>query len=322
MSSYLLYIKLEIIITEEYDGVSPKNFLKKRLNVSYSKLVKLLKDKRITINKKKIKQDTILAKGDVIKIWDNTIELRDTKENKETKSENLNINTIYEEKDFLAINKKPGIVVQGAAEKNTSLVLHLNYLKEQNNDELNEYNYVHRLDKDTSGVLLIGKNSSAIRELNKIFKSKEIKKTYVCLCDGLFEEKEGTIEVTLSRMPDNSFEKVSVGDSGSFARETKSHYKVIDEYEFQNQSFSLVEVVIETGFMHQIRVHMKHIKHPIIGDDMYGNRFVNSMFEELLPRQFLHARKLEFEYNGKEYKIKAKLSNDLNKALNNMKKIV
>lgn len=312
----------EIKITKEYAGTSPKGFLKKKIDASYNKIFKMIKDKRLTLNGKKIKADDKLKQGDIIKCWLDDIKPRNdgTKENYVAKEkENLNINTIYEDEDLLILNKEAGIIVQGAQDNKTSLSLHLEYLKNKNKDfSETQYFHIHRLDKDTSGVLVCGKNKIAIRELNEIFAKRKIIKKYICLCDGQFEKSEGTIEVNLDRNEQGIKEKMFV--SKKTGKKSISNYKVLGEYDFKDETVSMVEVEIKTGLTHQIRVHMKYLGHPIIGDKMYGNNYINQIFEKSLNRQFLHAQSLEFEYKKTKHKFVAPLTKDLNNLTKKLKK--
>lgn len=306
----------DIEVGKEYDGVSPKSFLKKKLDVAYSRLPKLLRDKRITLNKKRIKKDSVLRSGDIVRVWLDDIKLREEKRNFE-KSEDLGIPVIYENEDFFVFNKPAGVVVQGAQDNDKSLSLHLAFLKRQNKDDDSfEYKHVHRLDKDTTGVLLVAKNIFALRDLNEIFRTKNIVKKYWCLCSGRFDHKEGKVSLFLKRTPEGSREKVMVAKEGeSGARKTLSLYKVLEEYKFRDEDFSLVEVELKSGFTHQIRFHMKYLGCPVVGDRMYGNSFVNGIFDRVLMRQFLHAKSLSFDYKGKSYAFEADLSEDLKSVL-------
>jgi RluA family pseudouridine synthase len=312
----------EIKITKDYEGVSPKGFIKKMIDVPFTKVHKLIKDKRLTINGKKIGQDQKLKTGDILKCWLDDIKLRGESqtvsmtENQEAK--NLGIGTIFQNEDLLILNKEAGVVVQGAQDNDTSLSLHLQYLKNKNKD-LKEFNYfhVHRLDKETSGVLVCVKNQIALRELNKIFAERKITKKYLCLCDGQFEKQEGTIEVLMDRNEQGVKEKMKIVEIGG--KKSISHYKVIDEYEFKDETVTMVEVEIETGLTHQIRVHLKSIGHPVVGDKMYGNTYINQIFGSSLSRQFLHAQSLEFDYKDEHHKFIAPLTQDIKSLCNKLK---
>lgn len=314
-------MSIEIKVTKEYDGVKPKNFLKKKIDVPFFKVVNLISDKRITLNGKKIKQDDVLHEGDVIKIWPHDISLRDVKKYHEN-MEDLGIDVIYENADFIVFNKLPGIVVQGAQHDNKSISLHLAWHKNKIGDLSDfEYFHAHRIDKDTSGLLVVAKTAVSIRDLNEIFRERGVVKKYICLCVGEFDKKEGEIDVFLKRTEEGVREKVKVcktkeGD----AKKSLSYYKVVGEFEYKDEILSLVEVEIKTGITHQIRVHMKYLGHPIVGDKMYGNSSVNRLFEGKLDRHFLHASHLEFEYNGEKYVFDAPLTKDLENFMKNLRK--
>lgn len=307
----------EIIITKEYDGLKPKSFLKKRIDIPYFKIPKLLKDKRITLNGKKIKEEDILREGDIIKVWPNDINLVEQKKY-HINTKDLEIPIIFENEDFLVFNKPAGIIVQGAQDNETSLSLHLAHYKQKIGDKSDfEYFHAHRLDKETSGILVVAKNRQTLRDLNQIFREKNIVKKYVCLCTGIFEKKEGQVEAFMRKNELGVKEKMSICSAKEKdAERSLSLYKVLKEYEHDKEDFSLVEVEIKTGITHQIRVHMKSLGHPILGDKLYGNTAVNREYENVLNRQFLHAKQLEFEYKGKKYVFQAELTEDLKVMLN------
>jgi len=315
-------MSFEIIITKEYDGVKPKNFLKKKIDLPYFKLPGLLKDKRITINGKKIHEDTVLKEGDVIKVWPNDINPVEQKKY-QIDSKDLEIPIIFENDDFIIFNKPSGVVVQGAQDHDTSLSLHLAHYKQKIGDKSDfEYFHAHRLDKETSGILVVAKNIQTLRDLNQIFREKTIVKKYLALVLGHFEEKSGKVEVFMKRNEQGVKEKMSIcSTKEQTAERSLSYYKVLTEYEHNKEDFSLVEIEIKTGITHQIRVHMKSLKHPVLGDKMYGNSSVNREYEQVLNRQFLHAKHLEFEYKGKSYKFDAELTEDLKSVLEILNKI-
>ena len=313
-------MSFEIKITKDYDGVKPKSFLKKKLDVSFFKIPRLIKDKRITVNGKKIKQDTVLREGDIVKIWPNDIKLREIKNNfKDMK--NLNLDVIYENEDFIVFNKLAGIIVQGAQDHDTSLSLHLAYYKKKIRDDSDfEYFHVHRLDKETSGALVVAKNRVALRELNKIFRTRKVRKKYLALVVGRPKLKSGLIDVFMKRNPEGSREKMRVvGEGEGQSKRSISEYRVIDEFEKNGDLFSLIEVEIKTGITHQIRVHMKYLGCPIVGDKMYGNSFINQEYVDYINRQFLHAKSIAFEFEGKNFNFNVDLTDDLKKFLEYLK---
>jgi 23S rRNA pseudouridine1911/1915/1917 synthase len=311
-------MSIEIKISKDFEGVKPKNFLKKKLNMPYYKIPKLLKDKRITLNGKKIKQEDVLREGDILKIWPSDITLREEKKNFREKKD-LGIKTIFENDDFIVLNKLPGVVVQGSQEKEFSLSLHLAYLKDKNKDNSDfEYFHVHRLDKDTSGVLVVAKNRQTLRDFNKLFRTREVKKIYHAIVVGNLENKTGRVEVLMKKNPDGSREKMSISKKDEKGlRNSISNYKVLKEFEKNAETFSLVEVNIETGVTHQIRVHMKYLGNPILGDKMYGISTINKDFEGIISRQMLHAKSLNFEYKGEKYSFEVDYPEDFFNFLNN-----
>ncbi len=313
----------EIIISSEDDGLKPKNFLKKKLDVPFYKIITLIKEKRITLNKKKIKQDDVLRSGDIIKIWLDDIQINE-KVKYQKNAQNLGLECIFDNQDFAVFNKTSGIVVQGSQEENISISLHLAWYKQHIKDNTDfEYFHAHRLDKDTSGCIVIAKNINALRELNRIFRDKDIIKQYICLCCGIFENKKGRIEQYMLKNPQGSREKMRIcSKSEKDSKLSISEYDVIGEYEYKNEQFSLVKVNIKTGITHQIRCHMKFLGHPVVMDSMYGNSVVNTMFADLLNRQFLHAEHIEFSYNGKKNSFCARLTQDLENTLKKINKIL
>lgn len=299
----------EITVTNQESGVKPKNFLKKTLDVNYNQLIKAIKNKRITLNKKKIKEDDILKTNDIVKIWDDSISLRKKKSNEVFKKdvENLHLPIIKQTTDFLILDKKPGVVVQGAYHNELSLSKHLRYLEQQQKIPSNSLFHVHRLDKDTSGCLIIGNGQENIREFNRMFQEKKITKIYTAICSGWFDKKEGTINLNLKRNSPNTLPKVIVHSNG---KPSKLKYNVIKEFEKNNQRLSLVEIELITGFMHQIRVSLHHLKHPILGDTMYSNVRINDEFKEIVKRQLLHASKIEFMWKNEKILVKSNFPTD------------
>ncbi|MFP4401775.1 MAG: RluA family pseudouridine synthase [Candidatus Nanoarchaeia archaeon] len=315
--------QFEIEVKSEFDSVKPKNYLKKILDVNYNQLIKAIKNKRISLNGKKIKEDSILRRGDIIAVWDASIQLRknitidkynSSKQLGKTmpvEMKDLNIEILFEHKDFLVLNKRAGVVVQGAYDNDESLSKHLRYL-EHNFSQFSHLHHVHRLDKDTTGCLLIGNGTQQIRELNALFQQSAISKQYLAICSGHFENKEDTIELKLRRNEEEKLPKVIVDDVG---KTTKLKYRVVEEFEKNDEQLSLVEIELITGFMHQIRVTMHHLNHPIVGDVMYSNERVNEVFSSIILRQLLHAYKLEFKWGEEDIVVTAELPEDFKKIM-------
>lgn len=225
-----------------------------------------------------------------------------------------NIPVVYENKDFLAVNKPAGILMHKTAAKENEetladwLTANHPEVKTVGDDPKTRPGIVHRLDKDTSGVVIIAKNQKAFEYLKNLFQNHEVRKTYLALIYGDIDPKKGVIEKPIGLKPGTTKRTVH---GGKMVKEATTEYRVLKDYD----GFSLVEASPKTGRTHQIRVHFASINHPIVGDPLYGGKRVkqNSLG---LNRQFLHASSIEFTGPDKtRFKLEAKLPDDLTKAL-------
>ncbi|MFA5967506.1 MAG: RluA family pseudouridine synthase [Patescibacteria group bacterium] len=211
--------------------------------------------------------------------------------------EKIDLDIIYQDKDLVVVNKPAGLVVHPAGKHLTGTLA--NALKHR----FDTFYLVHRLDKDTSGVLLVALNQVTKNWLTKLFEKRQIKKTYLALLTGKITPQEAYLDLPIKRGQSGRFEALAGG------RAAKSHYRV-KEY---LPGFSLVEVFPETGRTHQIRVHFQALRHPVAGDTMYGRG------ERGLNRQFLHAHKIEFnDSHGQLRSYTAPLPKDLSNFLKNL----
>ncbi len=231
----------------------------------------------------------------------------------------MDIKIIYEDDNVMVVDKPAGIVVfpEGQTTENTLIdALIEKYPTLKNVGEAPRYGIVHRLDKDTSGVLLVAKSNEGLIFLQKQFKNREVEKKYVCLVEGEIKTDKGKIETLIGRAPgDGRKQKVySLGDPDSAGkREAITEYKVIERF----KDYTLLEVEIKTGRRHQIRCHFSYLQHPIAGDKLYG--FKNSKVPEGLTRQFLHSAYLKIQLPGGEIKeFKSELPEELNNILKNL----
>ncbi|MDX8336683.1 MULTISPECIES: RluA family pseudouridine synthase [Cetobacterium] len=200
--------------------------------------------------------------------------------------ENLPIEIVYEDKDLVVINKDPGVIVHPAQGYYTGTLVNavLYHIKDLSTiNGVIRPGIVHRLDKDTSGLIIIAKNDISHVRLTEMFKDKTIEKRYVCICKGNFKNISGRIETLIGRDVKDRKKMAVVSENGKIAI---TNYEVIDSV----AGFSLVDVGIETGRTHQIRVHMKSLNHPILGDETYGSS------SELAKRQMLHSYYLKFNH--------------------------
>lgn len=231
-------------------------------------------------------------------------------ENLDLIPEDIPLDIVYQDGDIVVINKGPDMVVHPAYGNYTgtlvnALLYHIKDLSTING--VIRPGIVHRLDKDTSGIIVVAKNNPSHLALADMFKEKTLEKTYVCIVKGILKEKEGRIETLIGRDPRDRKKMAVVRENGRIAI---SNYKVLDE----SKNHSLVQVKIETGRTHQIRVHMKSLNHPILGDATYGNG------SDKIGRQMLHAYNLKFNHpiDNHEMKVIAPLPEDFKAAANSV----
>jgi 23S rRNA pseudouridine1911/1915/1917 synthase len=223
----------------------------------------------------------------------------------------IKLNIVFENDDFIVVNKPAGILVHPVTEKDKNTLANgLIYLYPEmhkvGEDPLRP-GIVHRIDKDTSGLVLITKNEKSFKSFKGKFKKRQINKIYLALVFGKLSAKKGTINTSITRSKSKfNRRKISKTDEG---KEAITEYEIIKEY----QETSLLKVSIKTGRTHQIRVHFASLSNFIIGDKEYGSKKINSKYG--LKRQFLHACELGFTYKRKKYRFEIDLPLDLKKAL-------
>lgn len=232
---------------------------------------------------------------------------------------NFNPQIVFKDDSLLVIDKPAGLTVNRSdTTKNQETVqdwIEKNFQFPLAQDDFLRNGIVHRLDKETSGLLLIAKTKEAFENLQKQFKERKVKKKYLALVHGKVEPKEGMIEASLSRNP---FDRKKFGIFLG-GREAKTRYRRIDNRELiiENEKFSLLELYPETGRTHQIRVHLKFIGHPIVGDEKYAGRKTARNDRKWCARQFLHAAGLSFNHpvTGEKIELVSELPSDLQIAM-------
>lgn len=271
----------------------------KELDLSRSMIQKLIEEKKITVNGKIEKASYKVQENDKIQI-----EIDLPKEVK-IEAQEIPIDIMYEDEDILVVNKPKGLVVHPAnGNPDGTLVNAVMAICKTSlsgiGGELRP-GIVHRLDKDTSGLLIIAKNDKAHIKMSDQIKDRKVKKTYIALVRGTIAENEATINMPIGRSTKDR-KKMAVNKNG---KEAITHFKVLNRYTTRKATYTLLEIKIDTGRTHQIRVHMAEIEHPIIGDTVYSN----GKNEFGIEGQCLHAQKLEFNHpiTGKFLKIEAPL---------------
>ena len=245
---------------------------------------KLIKENRVTINDNvQSKSKTAVQEGDIV-----MVSLPDPKE-LEIKPQDIPLDILYEDNDVLVVNKPKGMVVHPApGHYEDTLVNAVLYHCRDNLSGINGVlrpGIVHRIDKDTTGALIVCKNDKSHQKIADQLRAHTITRSYRAIVYNNFSEEEGTIQAPIGRHPTNR-KKRMVTEKNS--KEAITHYKVLDHL---NHKFNYIECRLETGRTHQIRVHMSHIGHPLLGDEVYGP--VNSKFKNL-QGQTLHAATIGF----------------------------
>ncbi|MGB8467450.1 MAG: RluA family pseudouridine synthase [Candidatus Babeliales bacterium] len=280
-------------------------FLTNQLN-PYSRtfIQKLIKEKQVLVNGAPAKSSGVVEPGAQVTV---TIApekaLYDAEFSPEQMStlKQLGVGIVHIEDDFLVINKPAGLMSHKPSPYCTTLTL-IDWLAAYSQELLavghpERPGIVHRLDKDTSGLMLIARNNFAHHHLSNLFKSREIKKTYIAVVQG-HPEATGTIDAAIGRNP---IKRNQMTVNGLKARVAQTLYKIVTYYD----TYSVVEAYPQTGRTHQIRVHFSSIGHPIIGDPVYGTQ------SNTIARHALHASALSFTFNGRHYHFTCPLPADM-----------
>ncbi len=263
-------VRLDAFLSGEYDDIS-RNVIKK-----------MILSGNVTVNGKQVKKPAKkLETGAQVEI---TVPGR---EKLEIEGEDIPLDVVYEDKWLLVINKQPGLVVHpGAGNPDGTLVNALVYMFEKlSRVDDTRPGIVHRLDKDTSGLMLVAKDETTHWRLSEMISAKEVKRIYYALNIGAFEEDSGIIIAPMGRSIYNR-KKMAVKEGGKYA---ETHYQVIERY----NGFSLNRFSLMTGRTHQIRVHASYLSHPVLGDPVYGGIVNRKPFKDI-PRQMLHSKELSF----------------------------
>lgn len=288
---------MNIKVNEENVGKRIDSFIPMvQEDISRSMVQKLIEQKNIKVNGKETKHSYKLKLNDEIEIF--------VPEAKEInlKAQDIPLNVIYEDNDIIVINKPKGMVVHPANGNPDGTLVNavMNKCKDSLSGIGGEIRpgIVHRLDKDTSGAIIVAKNDKAHIALSEQLKNHEVKKTYLALVRGIIKENEATINMPIARSKKDR-KKMDVDKDG---KEAITHFKVLGRYK---NKYALLQINLETGRTHQIRVHLSHIGYPIIGDEVYSN----GKNEWNVSGQCLHAWKLEFIHpiTGKKISLEAEI---------------
>ena len=301
--SETLYERMNLVVDRGQEPMRLDKFLTARIeNISRNKVQQAIEGGRVVVNNNTASANYKIRPGDTIVCFSDRQSVGE-----EIIPEKMPLNIFYEDDEVLIINKPPGLVIHPASGNYSGTLINgvAYYLQEKNKtiyeETLHRYGLVHRIDKNTSGLLVLAKTSRAVASLAKQFFDHTVKRQYIALVWGDLKEDQGTIIAHVGRHQRfrKLFEAYPEGDHG---KEAITHYTVIERFGY----VTLVQCVLETGRTHQIRVHMKYIGHPLFNDETYGGdkilkgtiyskykQFVENCFT-ICPRQALHAQTIGF----------------------------
>ncbi|HXB11511.1 MAG TPA: RluA family pseudouridine synthase [Bacteroidia bacterium] len=330
-----MYEHFHFIVDAGQELLRIDKFLQYKIaNATRTRIQYALEEGNILVNKKPVKSSYKVKPADDISII-----FAYPKKEIELLPENIPLNIVYEDDDLLIVNKPAGLVVHPGVGNFTgtlmnALVYHCNNLpksKVSSNDPFSELRpgLVHRIDKNTSGLLVVAKNDKSLNKLAKAFFEKDVERKYTALVWGDPKETEGIVTANIGRdLRDRK--KMAAFPEANHGKHAVTHYKVLETFKF----VSLIECQLETGRTHQIRVHMQYISHPIFNDEVYGGnkimrgqvtakygQFVENCFK-LMPRQALHARSLGFKHptTGKFIHFESELPEDMQAVIEKWRK--
>lgn len=290
--SFKLSMKLKIICNEEVKLI---NFLKSELQISSRLIRQLKKSQGVTVNDIPISLNARLRKNDVI-----LVQL--PKEDNIFEAEEMAIDIVYEDDHLIIINKPPFRVVHPTIGNTSGTIANGIAYMMMKNQENYKIRFANRLDRDTTGLMIICKNGYAQKVISDQMMANTIEKHYMAICSGSFEKDFDTIDAPIGKSEGSEIIR-TVRDDG---QNCITHYKVLKS----DQENTLVDIQLETGRTHQIRVHMKYLGHTIVGDELYGGN------HQLINRQALHAYRLVFtNIEGERIDLKIDLPEDMKKVI-------
>lgn len=267
--------KYNLISYTNEEEMTLKEILLDKLNFSVRSLSRMKREKSVLVNGVYKKPSLKVSRGDLI-------EVKIDEEKANFKPQDLNLQIVHDDFDIIMVNKPPFMVVHPTKSHYDNTIANgISYYIEKHKENV-KIRFVNRLDMNTSGLVIIAKNAYAHHTLSTAMSENKVEKTYITVVNGIIEEDEGTINEPIYRPEEDSIKRV-IDERG---QASVTHYKVVERL----NDATVLEVKLETGRTHQIRVHMAHIGHGIIGDELYG--YID---ENLINRQALHAYSLEFE---------------------------
>lgn len=297
--------KFEYIVTKEDKGVPVKGLLRTKFKFSSRLLTKLKYQHLVFLNGEEVAGWITPEIGDVLSI-------KLPEEKSDFPVEDIPIYPVFEDDDLLVLNKQPGVIVHPTKGHPSHTIANglMKYMEDT--EQMFKIRFVNRLDMDTTGLLIVAKNSHSQDNLTKQMKANTVEKRYIAVANGIIDKDAFTIDLPIGR-PDPENVARGVMQEGGFPSIT--HVKVLERFP-KGKGYTMVELLLETGRTHQIRVHMSHIGHPLVGDYLYGGE--NPW---LIERQALHAFKLSFNHplTGDRLEIEAPLPADIQEVIEKIK---
>ncbi len=290
-------------VTEEDRDATVRQILKRRLKFSGRLLAKLKQGRgRVTRNGVEVRLFADVIPGDLV-------EVMLPEDRSHFTPQDIPVQVLYEDEDMLIVNKQPGLVVHPTRSHPDDTLA--NGLMKRMLDSGDSYKirFVNRIDRDTSGLVVVARNSHCQDAMSEQMKKNQVEKTYLAIVHGIIAEESGTVDLPLGRLAEGDVRR-AVRPDGS---PSVTHYRVLERFA---AGFTLLELKLETGRTHQIRVHLSHIGHPIAGDSLYGREE-----PEYIRRQALHAAELRFHHpvSGEWMQIRAPLPEDMQDLLEQLR---
>lgn len=265
-----------MIKVEENEKIRIDKYLSEKLDLSRSKIQKLIDNKKVIVNNETVSANYKIKMGDLIEVND------DLNYEINIEKENIPLDIVYEDDYLLIVNKESGMVTHPAPGHYTkTLVNALLYKFDISSTTDIRPGIVHRLDKDTSGLMVVAKNEKTHEKLSEMIKNKEVKRHYIALVEGVIQHETGTIDAPIGR---DQYDRQKMAVTDINGKDSITHFKVLKRYKDK----TLVECILETGRTHQIRVHMKYINHPVVNDPIYNKKKSDDF------GQMLHSKSIEF----------------------------